>query len=598
MRWGIFGGLLVLAAAQCCCAQTVLVEAESFSDLGGWVVDAQFMDQMGSPYLLAHGLGTPVQPASTTVTIPADGSYRVFVRTRDWVAPYGPGAFRLAIAGHELPTTFGTNCGPKWTWQAGEPVTLKAGAVKISLVDKTGFEGRCDALILTADAAFTPPEDPAALASFRKQALNLPATPPTVGRFDLVVTGGGVAGVSAAVAAARQGLSVALIQDRPVLGGNSSSEIRVQPEGKLGTGPFPHLGDIVAEFVTKTKGNASSAENYHDDKKLAIVQAEPNIKLFLNTHANGVVLDQHRIVAVVAHQVLTGQDLRFEGRCFADCTGDGTIGALAGADYHMGRESRAETGEPEAPEKADKLLMGTTNMWYATKLPAKNDFPDCPWGLVFNDENCFKVTYGGWDWESGMDRDTIADGEAIRDHNFRAVYGNWSHLKNHLGGFENWKLQWLAYVGGKRESRRLLGDVILREQDFVQSTAFPDACVPTGWALDVHYATPQARRDFPGQEFRTLVGKAPKVNSLAVPYRCFYSRNIDNLFMAGRNISTTHVALGAVRVQKTTGLMGVVIGRAAALCKKHDTTPRGIYEKYLEEFKTLLAQPGSPAAAQ
>jgi hypothetical protein len=591
MRW-LVAMLLVILGAGICRAETVLVEAEGFEDLGGWVVDSQFMDQMGSPFLLAHGLGVPVKAARTTVNIPADGQYKVFVRTRDWVAPFGPGEFALEIDGKALPTAFGKDCGADWTWQAGPTVALKAGRVTLGLTDTTGFEGRCDAIVLSSDAGFVPPNGAAELAAFRKKGLGFPAKPPTVGRFDLVVIGGGIAGTSAAIAGARQGLSVALIQDRPVLGGNSSSEIRVQPEGKLGIGPYPRLGDIVAEIVTKTGGNGSAAENYHDQRKLTAVEAEPNIKIFLNTHANVVEMDGKHILAVVARNVLTNAELRFEGRVFADCTGDGTIGFLAGADYRMGREARSETGEPEAPVTADRLTQGTTNMWYALKQKGKVEFPDCPWGLHFNDDTCYRVTRGDWDWETGMDHDTIKDAEAIRDNNFRAVYGNWSYLKNNLGGFDNWKLQWLAYVAGKRESRRLMGDVILREQDYLENTQFPDACVPTGWALDVHYATPEQEKNFPGQEFRTKVGKAPKVDSLAVPYRCFYSRNVDNLFMAGRNISVTHVALGAVRVQKTTGLMGVVIGRAAMLCKKYEATPRELYQSHLDELKVLWAQPG------
>jgi len=228
-------------------AQHVLLEAEQFADTGGWDVDQQSMDQMGSPYLLAHGLGVPVRDAVTRAEFPSPGRYRVWVRTRDWVAPWkapgAPGRFKLLVDGKPLAETFGTE-GEAWHWQDGGSVDVGVEAT-VALHDLTGFEGRCDAVLFSKDAAFVPPNELAALTKFRRSALGLPEEPEDGGSFDLVVVGGGIAGTSAALSAGRNGLKVALVQDRPVLGGNGSSEVRVWPEGKTRQEPFPHIGDIV-----------------------------------------------------------------------------------------------------------------------------------------------------------------------------------------------------------------------------------------------------------------------------------------------------------------------------------------------------------------
>ena len=571
----------------------VLVEAESFRYPGGWVVDQQFMDQMGSAFLLAHGMGTPVADAITTVQMPRAGTYRVWVRTRDWVAnwhaPGAPGKFQVVVNGSPLAATFGAE-GAAWHWQDGGTVRLAAGQGELKLHDLTGFEGRCDAILFAPNPSFRPPDGGAALGAFRKHVLGFTAAPQDAGQFDFVVVGGGMAGTAAAIAGARQGLKVALIQDRPLLGGNNSSEVRVHLGGEINLPPFPALGNVVRELDSGKHGNAEPASNYDDEKKLAVVRAEPNIRLFLNMRAFQVEKSANRITAVIARHVTTGREYRYAAPLFADCTGDGTIGFLAAADYHYGRESRAEFGEPSAPEKADRLVMGASVMWYSEDAGRPIGFPDCPWAVQFTDATAQNATRGDWNWETGLDRDQIGDFEAIRDHGLRAVYGNWAFQKNRSrdrAKYENLRLGWVAYVGGKRESRRLLGDVVLREQDIVENRRFPDAAVTATWSIDLHYPDPENARQFPGEAFRS-VAKFGKKQPYVVPYRCFYSRNVDNLFMAGRNISVTHVALGTVRVMRTTGMMGEVIGMAAWLCRKNETTPRGVYERHLDALRQLL----------
>jgi hypothetical protein len=587
-------------------ARAVLVEAEGFDDPGGWVIDQQFMDQMGSPFLLAHGMGVPVADATTTVELPAPGTYRVWVRTRDWVAPWrvsgAPGKFKLKVDGRELDAVFGTK-GAEWRWQDGGTVRIAGTKAALALHDLTGFEGRCDAILLTTDARFVPPDGGEKLAVFRRKTLALPEAPADAGEFDLVVVGGGIAGTCSAISAARLGLDVALVQNRPVLGGNNSSEVRVHLGGKINLPPYPSLGDVVREIGPRKQGNAGPAERYEDGKKLRVARAEKKLQLFLSMHVFKVEKAEGRIVAVVAKHIQKGSELRFPGRVFADCTGDGTVGYLAGAKFRMGRESRGETGESLAPPKADRMTMGTSVQWYSVKAEGAADFPDCPWGVRFSHETCQRVTKGEWNWETGMNRDQIAEFEFIRDYGLRAVYGNWSFLKNHgrdRGRYAGRKLGWVAYVGGKRESRRLVGDVVLRQQDIEERRQFPDACVTTTWSIDLHYPEPKNSSQFPGEEFRSIA-RHRRIKPYPIPYRCLYSRDVGNLFMAGRCISVTHVALGTIRVMRTCGMMGEVVGMAASLCKKQDDG-RGRRDGgvALQEarYRSARRLPGPPRRAQ
>lgn len=617
--------LPVLLQAGETAATTLLLEAESFTNPGGWVVDTQAMDVMGSPFALAHGLGVPVADAVTRVNVPKEGTYYLWVRTRDWVAPWNapgaPGRFQVLVDGKPVDTTFGTE-GAEWHWQSGGPVNLPAGKVTLALHDLTGFDGRCDAVLLTTDGDLQPPNQDPAMAQWRRKLLNLPDEPDDAGKFDLVVVGGGMAGCCTAVSAARLGCRVALIQNRPVLGGNNSSEVRVGLSGLIHQQPYPRLGDLVDELgpighwnlweakrdpdsprskrifavieehPEKTTHNAGPPSNYEDDQKQRVVEAEDSVRLFLNTHVFRAEKEGNRITAVIGKDTLTGRELRFRGRLFADCTGDGNLGCLAGADYRMGREARSETGEERAPEVADQMVMGTSVQWYTEEEAEPCPFPECPWAVEFNAETCQRLTRGDWDWETGMTLNQVTEIEKIRDYALRVTYGNWSYLKNKSDMKEriaNRRLAWVAYIGGKRESRRLLGDVILQAQDVTEQRPFPDASVTTTWTIDLHYPNPENTKHFPGEEFRSIA-KHTKIEPYPIPYRCLYSRNVENLMMAGRNISVTHVALGTIRVQRTTGMMGEVLGMAASVCVQHETTPRGVYEQYLDELKALMRQ--------
>ena len=625
-----------LAAAR---ADELLIDAESFSNLGGWVVDQQSMDQMGSPYLMAHGLGEEVADARTTFQIRKGGKHRVWVRTRDWVGKWksdefdgpmkasgSPGIFHLVLNARPLEIVFGEK-GAEWHWQDGGTVELAAGEHQLALRDLTGFNGRCDAILVSDAPGFVPGGSLAELQVLRDRLLPRQQVVEKKGGYDLVVVGGGMAGICAAVSAARYGCSVALIQDRPILGGNNSSEVRVGLSGLIRKKPYPELGnlveqlgpvghwnlweanrqpeleyskkimEIIKEHPEKKEHNAGDASNYQDDKKLNYVLAVTYITLFLNTRANGVEMKDGRIASVMAQDTRTGHKLEVSGRIFADCTGDGNLGYLAKADYRIGRESKTHTEEELAPSVEDDLVMGTSVQWNTRVEGNASGFPKVPWGITFTDETCVETVRGDWDWETGAHLNNATQMEEIRDYALRVVFGNWSVLKNSADParrkkFAKRKLNWVAYIGGKRESRRLMGEFVLRQQDIVEGIPYADASVTNSLTIDLHYPEqPLCACD----AFQSKASHV-KIDPYPIPYRCFYSRNVPNLMMAGRNISVTHVALGTVRVMRTTGMMGEVVGMANAIMKEHQCLPRDVYTDHLTQLKRLMTEgvPGAP----
>ncbi len=573
-------------------AQSVLVEAESFANKGGWVIDQQFMDQMGSPYLLAHGLGIPVEDATTDVIFPKKGTYYMWVRTRNWASLWtnkAPGQFQILIDGQPAGETFGLYPA-EWGWIDGGTAEINNKECRLSLHDLTGFNGRCDALFFTKDSTVTPPSGKTEMAAWRRRVLGLPNQPESAGIFDFVVVGGGMAGICAAISAARLGVKVALIQDRPVLGGNNSSEVRVHLGGRIKLEPYPNLGNLVNEIGPQRGGNAQPYDYYEDDKKISFVKAEKNISLFLNYRANRVITEAGNIKEVVAVNIETGHELVFTVPLFADCTGDGTIGFFADAEYMMGRESLEMYGESTAPEEEDDMTMGSSVQWFAEEKEEPVAFPDIDWGLRWDERRAEAIKRGDWNWETGMSLDQINDFERIRDYGLMVVFSNWSYLKNHSSKkaeFSNSQMKWIAYVSGKRESRRLIGDYILKEQDLTAHNIYPDGTALTSWTIDLHYPDPRNSELFPDREFKSIAKHIP-IYPYPIPFRCLYSKNVNNLMMAGRNISVTHVALGTVRVMRTTGMMGEVIGMAASICKSENTNPRGLYQNHLNKLIELM----------
>jgi ribulose 1,5-bisphosphate synthetase/thiazole synthase len=608
--------LSLLIALPAAASSPVWVEAESFDQRGGWVLDTQFISIMGSPYLMAHGLGKPVADASRSIDVPDAGKYRVWVRAKNWVGPWdaqgAPGRFQVKVGNDLLPNECGAT-GTDWQWDDAGTVELRAGQTSIALHDLTGFEGRCDAILLTQDMDFKPPQAQADVDVLRRKSLGLSEAPEATEEYDLVVVGGGYAGMGAAISGARQSLKVAFIQDRPVLGGNGSSEVQVWAQGNTRRGLFPHLGDIVEEFADRASNSpAADPAEYNDKLKEDTVKAEKSLDLFLNTYVHRVQMDgKKKISAVIGMDTRTHKEKAFRGRLFVDCTGHGSVGALSGAEFMMEEKGR----------------MGMSNMWVMQKQASAQSWPETPWTLplamgdfpephamgAYGKKNMSQIrgydlgytpvtnpqdyVHGEWFWESGFDKHPIKDLELIRDHNFRAVYGAVAALKKEKADvYANHALTWLAYIGGPRESRRIIGDLVLNGEDMVKGIIHPDGCVPTTWDQDLHYPKEQYAKKFPENPFisRAQFGKhTDRESGYPVPYRCFYARDVDNLFMAGRTISVERHALGSTRVMRTCGMMGEVIGKAAWVCVRHHTTPRGVYEQYLDILKDLMNQPGA-----
>ena len=598
----IEAALLALALPLVGHADQILVEAESFTQPGGWQLDTQFIGTMGSPYLIAHGLGKPVADATTEVTFPKAGDYRLWVRTKNWVEKFAgevdaaaaPGRFQVKLGETAVAHEFGKT-GATWQWEDGGTISITDLKTTLALTDLTGFNGRCDALLFSSDPAFVPDNSSEVLPAWRRKMLGIAEAATTEGPFDIVFVGGGYSGACGAISAARMGLKVALIQDRSVLGGNGSSEVRVWAMGNTPPGLYP-VGDIVREFEDNAKASPGTYEEYEDGKKQDIVAAEKNLTLFLNHHAFKVEMaSKTKIEAVQAFDTRTGAIRRFTGRTFCDTTGHGTIGKMAGADHEM----------------AEKGRMGMSNMWSWENTDSPQSFPATPWALPL-EEGDFpypKKFHAEWFWESGFDKHPLLDLEEIRDWNLLAGFGAWNAIKN-KGAYDrydpdmlshkNARLNWMAYVGGTRETLQLLGDVVLTEEDIVSKKPFEDGCVLTTWSVDLHYPNEQYEKKFEENPFISVAvhGKGvDRKKGYPVPYRCFYSRNIENLFMAGRNISVTHEALGTVRVMKTCGMMGVVVGKAAAICAKHNVSPRDVYYQHLDELIALLQIPGNQRRA-
>ena len=585
--------LVVLCASflsDCQVSAQILLETERFEKYGGWVLDTQFADQMGSPFLPAHGLGKPVEDAVTKINLPS-GKYRVWARTRDWTAPWNapesPGRFQILFDGKALETVFGTE-NPNWHWQDGGMVEIAGTPTEIALHDLTGFEGRCDAILLSKDLAYVPTNDPKKLGALRRELSPKPNALEIEAEFDLVVGGGGIAGMCAAVSAARSGLNVALIQDRSILGGANSSETRFWLQGKRNIPPWRRLGNVVAELEQKKSahyGPENSSEIYEDERKLAVVKAEKNITLLLEHRVEDVVMEAERIVAVRAVELRTGIVRRLSGKLFADCTGDGNLGFLADADF----------------EVAEGTHGGATNLWHVGDTGEKTGFPRCPWALDLSNkpfpgrEKLKPDDLGTWLWQSGFHLDPILDAEQVRDANFRAAYGAWDALKNIDNAFENYEIHWMAYIMSKWESRRLIGDLVLTKEHIAKRETFDDGFVPTGWPMERHIPNAWYGKGFEGEEFIATACYSDIKDTYWVPYRCLYSRNIGNLFMAGRCVSVSSDVLGSVRMMRTGGCMGELVGIAASICIREKTDPRGVYEKHLDKLKEAVKRGVTPS---
>lgn len=562
-----------VAAAICALAAAgedlrVAAYPQSF-DAGGWGLDVQFMDTVGSPYLIAHGCGLRVVDAIARIEVPKSGKWNVWVRSRKWVE--GAGRFKVSVGGREIERLFGASQ-PEWEWESGGSVELPAGECEVRLIDLDGFDGRMAGMVLTLDDER--PKGPLSLDGAKVDE--------TV-EADFVVVGGGLPGTCAAVAAARRGLRVALVNDRPVLGGNASSEIRVWSGGEA---RYPLVKELRGWFMNRDGNLALS-----DSSRLRVASDEKTLSVHLSTRAFAAETKDGRIVSVKALDWKRNKVVEFRAPLFCDATGDGWVGYWSGADWRMGREAKSEYGESCAPEKADGDTLGATLMW--TSAEANTDIPfSAPWAEKWA---CGEVAVNGeWNWEYGIHQDMIKDGEWIRDRLLLAIYGAFSLAKKNPVNSRR-VLDFVPFLLGRRESRRLMGDWVFSENDVSQKPQFEDAIASGSWSVDLHYDDAKKGVDF------LTTARHPHYGRYYIPYRSIYSRNIANLFMAGRCFSCTHVGLGSPRVINTLAQLGVAAGEAAALCRELKCNPRGIYEGgHCRRLQRLLGGdfPGNPDPAK
>ena len=436
--------------------------------------------------------------------------------------------------------------------------------------------------------------------------------------YDFIVVGGGMAGLCAAIAAARQGTRTALIHARPVLGGNASSEIRIHISGadqSLKQTDYAE-GGLVYEMMLDNKAcNDDFCYSIWDSVLFEKAKAEKNLTVFFNTVMYDVETEGDRIRAIYCFQETTEMRYRFTAPLFADCTGNGTLGYFAGAEYRQGSEAKSEFGEPTAPDEANNDRMGNTILLkaYDTGHPVKftppsyakkltehqlryrvhsktmkvdaSMAPDPEEWLRLSACSCKAVDYGYWWLElMGDGDDIIPDYEKIRDDLYAYAYGIWDHIKNGGDhGAENYALSWVGALPGMRESRRLMGDYILTENDILEHRIFDDAVVYGGWCVDLHAAHGLLDFDLLPSDCHHFLGV------YTIPYRSYYSKNIKNLFMAGRDISTTKLGLASTRILGCCAIGGQAVGTAAALCGKYGIdTPRELAPHVGELQQQLL----------
>ena len=436
--------------------------------------------------------------------------------------------------------------------------------------------------------------------------------------FDVVVIGGGFSGVCAAIAAAREGVKVAIVQNRPVFGGTGSSETRMHIVGANCHSSKPNLREtgILEEILLENKRRNPYANfPIFDMIVWEKVTSEPNITAFLNTNIDNVVMTGTTITAVIGHQNTTETQWTIRGEIFIDATGHGTVGVMAGAASRIGSESRYEFNEPTAPEEANSYTMGNTIMFAATDRGEPVEFIKPVWANTYTEEDLknrphvdhvcshsdggeiaefdstknrlpefSNVDAGYWWIELGGDYDDIiAQSEQIRDDLLKVLYGVWDHIKNQGDhGAQNLDLEWVSMVPGYRESRRLEGDYLLNENDIRANRVFDDAVAYGAWPMDNHVPGGAKSLEITPSKVYNFEGH------YSIPYRCFYSRNVDNLMMAGRDVSASKMAFSSLRVMGTCAVGGQAAGTAAALAVQNGCSPRQVGQLYIRQLQQKL----------
>ena len=413
---------------------------------------------------------------------------------------------------------------------------------------------------------------------------------------DLCVVGGGMAGLTAAIAAAREGLQVILMHERPVLGGNASSEIRMWICGARGADNRETgiLEEIALENLYR---NPTKSFAIWDTVLYDFAKREKNLTLLLNCTCMDADTEigefaygrERKIHSVTGYQMTTQCFYEVHASLFADCSGDSILAPLCGAEFRLGREPASEFGEDTAVTEADSMTMGMSCLLQGRETPNPVSFTPPKWSTPLTRKNfehrmpdLYRESENFWYLELGGNRDTIGDTESLRDELLGLAVGTWDYIKN-SGEFpsQNWDLDFLGFLPGKRESRRMCGEYMITQRDLSDGVVFEDEIAYGGWPLDDHFPGGFYHRGVPNTNINT---PAP----YSIPYRALYSKNVENLFFAGRNISMTHMAMSSIRVMATCTLLGEAVGKAASIAVKQCITPHDVYLRYVSDLQQKL----------
>ncbi len=413
---------------------------------------------------------------------------------------------------------------------------------------------------------------------------------------DICVIGGGIGGMFTAISAARHGARVVLMHDRPVLGGNASSEIRMWISG-AGTRVRDLQETGIMEELQLENMHRNPRRNFTtwDALLYEMVRFEPNIELLLNCTCCDATMDGSRIESVRGFQLTTYKWHEVHAKIFVDSSGDSILAPLTGAEYKVGREAKSEYNEEFGLEQADKHTMGMSILIQCRETDHPISYTPPAWAYDFPDDDAMNnkphdlhAINTNFYWvELGGMQDSIGDTEEVRDELLKIAFGVWDHMKNHGDhGAENWDLEWIGFLPGKRESRRYVGDYVLTQHDVENCTPFVDTIAYGGWQIDNHLPG-GFRMDAKGGAH---LQKRRLSEPYPIPFRSLYSHNIENLMFAGRNISASHVAFSSTRVMGTIGLLGQAAGTGAAIAVHHDLTPRQVCEQCITEIQDALME--------
>ncbi|MDD3766535.1 MAG: FAD-dependent oxidoreductase [Eubacteriales bacterium] len=413
---------------------------------------------------------------------------------------------------------------------------------------------------------------------------------------DFCVVGGGMAGICAAIAAARGGSKVVLMHERPVLGGNASSEIRMWICGSV------HENDRetgILEEIMLENLYRNPTKNYYiwDTVLYDFVLREPNITLLLNCTCMDAQVEKGsykygrdiKITKITGYQMTTQTFIDVRARYYADCSGDSILAPLTGANFTLGRESADKYGEDTHVQKADTMTMGMSCLIQGRQTQRTIKFIPPSFSarlkrshFEHRNPDIYNSSENFWYLELGGDRDTIHDTEEITKELISLATGTWDYIKN-SGDYDadNWELEFLGFLPGKRESRRYIGEYMITQRDISDNVTFEDTVAYGGWPLDDHFPAGFYHRGVPNTDIKTP-------SAYGIPYRCLYSKNVENLFFAGRNISMTHMAMSSIRVMATCALLGQAAGAAADVARKNSLTPHEVYLEKIEDLQDAL----------